>query len=146
MNRRHFFGMTAGALALAGLPAFLLPERTIFLPPSGGWVPGIRMRWVEQYVITDDSIPIRFDALGMDASGVLYQFHVDQSQILASEREVIMGGYRVMNHPPQMRIDSARSIMADMFHRWGLTPIEPNTPGLSMQLRLPKYDIAKGYV
>lgn len=38
MNRRQFFGMTAAAVAAAGLPALVLPERTIFLPPRTGWL------------------------------------------------------------------------------------------------------------
>lgn len=39
MNRRQFFGMTAAAVAAAGLPLCLLPERKIFLPPRQKWVP-----------------------------------------------------------------------------------------------------------
>lgn len=43
MNRRGFFGLFAGATAAAiALPNFelLLPKRTIFLPPAGGWMFG----------------------------------------------------------------------------------------------------------
>ena|SRR6185437_16836595 len=61
MNRRQFFGMSAAAVALAGLPAIVLPERKIFLPPRGGWFPAYRMREVEQYLINNDSLAMRWD-------------------------------------------------------------------------------------
>jgi hypothetical protein len=41
MNRRGFFGLLAGATAAAiALPEIelLVPKRTIFLPPAGGWI------------------------------------------------------------------------------------------------------------
>lgn len=43
MNRRHFFGLFAGAAATAiAVPELelLVPSRTIFLPPVGGWRSG----------------------------------------------------------------------------------------------------------
>ncbi len=43
MNRRGFFGLLAGAAATAiALPELelLIPKRTIFLPPIGGWMRG----------------------------------------------------------------------------------------------------------
>lgn len=63
MNRRQFFGMTAAAVASAGLPALVLPDKTIFLPPRGGWwAPHLRLREVEQYTINDDALWLRYDA------------------------------------------------------------------------------------
>ena len=68
MNRRHFFGMTAAALIGAGLPLSLLPERSIFLPPRGGWYPSdLRMREVIQYSVLDDKLFVRHDALFANA-------------------------------------------------------------------------------
>lgn len=55
--------MTAAAVAAAGLPALVLPEKTIFLPPRGGWwAPQLRLREVEQYTINDDALWLRYDA------------------------------------------------------------------------------------
>lgn len=61
MNRRQFFGMTVAAVVAAGLPLSVLPEKTIFLPPRGGlWTP-LRIREVEQYIINNDSLAMRWD-------------------------------------------------------------------------------------
>ena len=77
MNRRQFFGMTATALAAAGLPLALLPEKTIFLPPANGWPQTpLRMREIRQYVINNDTMPMRYDV----AWGV-NQWHVDFPEI-----------------------------------------------------------------
>jgi|SRR6185437_4577934 len=69
--------MTATALAAAGLPLALLPEKTIFLPPSQGWPQThLRMREVRQYCINNDTMPMRYDvAWGMQ------QWHVDFPEI-----------------------------------------------------------------
>jgi hypothetical protein len=68
MNRRHFFGMTAAAVVAVGLPLSVLPERTIFLPPNGGvWLP--KMRQIEQYLINDDSLRMRWDMAWVTADG-----------------------------------------------------------------------------
>lgn len=64
MNRRRFFGMSIAALTAIGLPAWLLPERSIFLPPACGWYPSdLRMRETIQYSAIDDKLFIRHDAL-----------------------------------------------------------------------------------
>jgi hypothetical protein len=64
MNRRRFFGMSIAALTAIGLPAWLLPERSIFLPPVCGWYPSdLRMRETIQYSAIDDKLFIRHDAL-----------------------------------------------------------------------------------
>lgn len=77
MNRRQFFGMTAAALASAGLPLTLLPEKSIFLPPINGWpqTPFV-MREVRQYLINNDTMPMRYEiAWGVN------QWHVDFPEI-----------------------------------------------------------------
>lgn len=40
MNRRGFFGLLGAAVIapLVPVPDLLLPTRTIFLPPRGGWI------------------------------------------------------------------------------------------------------------
>lgn len=47
MNRRGFFSALAGAAAgvIVGpeLAELLVPKRTIFLPPAGGWIGGNRL-------------------------------------------------------------------------------------------------------
>jgi hypothetical protein len=54
--------MTATALAAAGLPLALLPEKRIFLPPAQGWFQSpLRMREVRQYFINNDTYPFRYD-------------------------------------------------------------------------------------
>jgi hypothetical protein len=73
VNRRKFFGMSAAALIGAGLPLALLPEKTIFLPPKSGWPQtSLVMREIRQYLINDDSMPMRYDV----AWGV-NQWHID---------------------------------------------------------------------
>jgi hypothetical protein len=74
MNRRKFFGMTIAAVAAAGLPALVLPERTIFLPPRAGWFPeALRMREVQQYLINTDTLATRWDVLVSAGDGDHYQ-------------------------------------------------------------------------
>lgn len=40
MNRRGFLSLIAPAAALIVAPELLLPKRTFFLPPGGGWSGG----------------------------------------------------------------------------------------------------------
>lgn len=75
MNRRQFFGMSAAAVVAAGLPLSVLPERTIFLPPRGGiWLP--RMRQIEQYLINDDSLRMRWDMAWVTLGGKIETAYV----------------------------------------------------------------------
>lgn len=84
MNRRQFFGMTAAAVAAAGLSPLVLPERTIFLPPRSGWPhEPWYIREIRQYTINDDQIPTRFDALYEDIWGSERQYRVDFPQVTA---------------------------------------------------------------
>ena len=74
MNRRQFFGMTVAAVAAAGLPALVLPEKKLFLPPRDGWFQTpMRMREIRMYCINDDSLPTRFDAVWIDRGGERHQ-------------------------------------------------------------------------
>ena len=75
MNRRQFFGMTAAAVVAAGLPLSVLPNRTIFLPPRGGlWLP--RMRQIEQYLINNDSLAMRWDMAWITLRGTKEQAYL----------------------------------------------------------------------
>lgn len=80
MNRRQFFGMTAAAVAAAGLSPLLLPEKIIFLPPRWGWKPSQLgsgyMRQVSQYMINRDEFCWRYDALARDIWGKEHQHFV----------------------------------------------------------------------
>lgn len=53
MNRRGFFGLFTAGTAVAINPALaelLVPKRTIFLPPAGGWLGGNRLLTVDALV------------------------------------------------------------------------------------------------
>jgi hypothetical protein len=108
LNRRKFFGMTALAVAAAGLPALVLPEKTIFLPPRYGWKPAQLgdgyMRELSQYVINVDEMHYRYDAIGRDIWGKEYQFHVTTKKPL---------------------VEIARHLIADRFKHDGLIAIPP---------------------
>lgn len=78
MNRRQFFGMSALAVAAAGLSPLVLPDKTIFLPPrSGWWTPKMILREVEQWTINDDTLWVRYDAAWKSLSGKHVQAHCD---------------------------------------------------------------------
>ena len=72
MNRRGFLRLLANASAVLAAGEFLLPQRTIFLPPVGGWACGKltitditnralavlhdNVRFAKQYTILNDSV------------------------------------------------------------------------------------------
>lgn len=124
MNRRHFFGMTLGALAAAGLPAILMPERTVFLPPKNGWHPhalaGMYMREVEQYDINSDCMHFRYDAVGRDIWGGEQQFHVDMKNLPDEAR----------------RFELARMVIGNRFQADGLAAV-PIGQSKQFTLRIP---------
>jgi len=77
MNRRGFFKTLAGVVALsAGGIALIEPEKTIFLPPRGGWLPTLKMREVQQYLINTDTMPMRWDMAWMTREGDFQQHFV----------------------------------------------------------------------
>lgn len=47
MNRRGFLSLLAPAAALIVAPELLLPRRTFFLPPTGGWSGDWFQKWVD---------------------------------------------------------------------------------------------------
>ena len=63
MDRRGFFKALAGTAAAAiVLPEIWTPSKAIFLPPRGGWCqPPMVMREVQQYLINNDSLAMRYD-------------------------------------------------------------------------------------
>jgi hypothetical protein len=62
MNRRKFLGFLAAGGAIAAAPALLLPERTIFLPPIGGWPHG-RIEALMQMIIPKSDIDFWADEI-----------------------------------------------------------------------------------
>lgn len=94
MNRRDFFKALGVTAAVAGAGIELLPAKTIFLPPRNGWwQPQLRMREVEQYLINNDEIAMRYDVKWGDQ-----QYHIDfaprprselaSPALLAHQREI----------------------------------------------------------
>jgi hypothetical protein len=77
MNRRELFKQLIGSTALLAIPELLLPCKTIFLPPRGGWIASdFKMREIKQYYVNDDVMLLRYDVAWVD--GMDYQqFHVD---------------------------------------------------------------------
>jgi hypothetical protein len=69
MNRRGFFGLLAGAAAATiALPdiELLVPKRTIFLPPAGGWVRGnqlLTVKYIAEEALRVLTMNIEFAAL-----------------------------------------------------------------------------------
>jgi hypothetical protein len=90
MNRRKFFGLTAGLGAALALPDYLLEEdkgRRTFLPPRGGWWnTTIRMRETRQWTITDD-ILMRWDVAWEAPDGEHHQLYCYLPQ---TEAEIVM--------------------------------------------------------
>lgn len=120
--------MSAAAVALAGLPAIVLPERTIFFSPRGGWnqaqlIDGY-MREVSQYVINRDALLYRYDAIGRDIWGKEYQYYVEAKE---------------------PAIEQARLVIANMFQHEGLRAIRPDQ-SREFKLKLPTTTPVARYV
>lgn len=82
MDRRSFFKTLLSGIAVAAAGIELLPStKTIFLPPTlGWWQPPLRMREVQQYLINNDSLPMRYDVRWEKPSGEMIQYHVHFDQ------------------------------------------------------------------
>lgn len=127
MNRRQFFGMTALAVAAAGLPAIVLPDRKIFLPPRGGW--GFSMREVEQYLINTDSMAMRWDVGWITRNGEYAQYYVLQEDFPVYSSGSMDSS--PLKHTPQI-VEDLREIAREKISReipWGARIV---------QLKLPK--------
>lgn len=89
--------MTVAAVVAANLPAWVLPEKTIFLPPKWGWHPSRLgagyMRELSYYDLRSDSIIWRYDTKGRDIWGAETQLSVDMRYVLGHEpdREMARG-------------------------------------------------------
>jgi hypothetical protein len=78
MNRRGFLQLLGAATAIsAGGIALIETSKTFFLPPSGGWVQHLKVRYVEQYLINLDAIIHRYDATWDIPSAEPRQFYVE---------------------------------------------------------------------
>lgn len=128
ISRRKFFGMTAVAVAAAGFPQFVLPEKTIFLPPRFGWNPSALgkgyLRETEQYIINFDEMWWRYDAIGRDIWGKDHQFHVDAKV---------------------PSLDQARMLITDKFRADGLIALRPGQ-SIEFPLKLPMTPNVARYV
>lgn len=124
MNRRHFFGMSAAAVLAAGLPAWVLPEKTLVLPPRFGWQPSKLatgyVREVALYVIDYDQIWYRYDVVGKDIYGAKHRFNVTATA---------------------PSLESATTLLEDRFAHEGIAFIAPH-----QDLPLPKGIIEARYV
>jgi hypothetical protein len=87
VNRRDL--LKFAALGAVGL---LVPSSSVsyFLAPRGGWAQRLKIRRVQQYLIADDSYPIRYDAT-WDAPDGPKQYHVDFAPIRAEDWVLDMG-------------------------------------------------------
>ena len=124
MNRRKFFGMTVAALTAAGLPLTLLPEKKIFLPPRGGlWTP-LQIREVEQYLINNDSLCMRWD--------VAWELLGEKGQAWVQMEPLSGLQYTMMSQPEKLRLraidrEMARKKLAEMVPA-GAKPFPPKLP------------------
>lgn len=124
MNRRKFFGMTIAALTAAGLPITLLPDKKIFLPPrSGFWTP-LMIREVEQYLINNDSLCMRWD--------VAWELNGERNQAWVEMDGPSGLQYTSMTEPERLRLriyrrEMARRKLAE-FVPMGAKPFPPKLP------------------
>lgn len=123
MNRRDLFKfMGVGAAAL------LVPSATAyFLPPAGGWRQGLRIRRIQQYLICDDTYPIRYDATWDLPNGQSVQFGWDFDPIRA--HEMIIEPRETLRHYDDM----AKQMLLDRMH---YDKGSPNSP--HFRLDIPK--------
>lgn len=96
MNRRGFLGLLAGA---AVAPQLLVPERTIILPPRGGWPVDLRFKaterfshgWIDARYI-HRTYGIGFSILEGDSGELKYHSHADRPDLAAPYREELLRG------------------------------------------------------
>lgn len=88
-SRRGFFKFLGGAAVAAALapPLIETVNRTIFLPPSGGWFQApLKMREVMQYSINSDAVPVRYDMLYETEGRKLVQVSVQYPKLWSDEK------------------------------------------------------------
>lgn len=111
MNRRHFFGMTLAAVAAAGLPALVLPDRSIFLPPRLGWFRApLHYREIRQYLINQDATPTRFDVLYEDTWGEKRQYFLDFPEVTGLEQ---LQNPSIWDHQRDIAVETFERIRKD---------------------------------
>ena len=114
--------MTATAIALAGLPAFVLADKTIFLPPRFGWKPSEigtgYMREISHYLINRDETLYRYDAIGRDIWGVEHQFQVRgvEHQFQVSTAARLIGDHFNTHNLTALKIGESKQIMLTLPH------------------------------
>lgn len=142
MNRRKFFGLTAATVTALGLPEIVLPERKIFLPPTQGWYPSLRMREVCAYMIKVDEYVIIHDAVGFNR--VTGQYEVFSTRMSVNHDAIPPYACSTelgwLSKQAEHVRESARRAIALKFEARGLKPIAPIAEGSAFQLRIPKID------
>lgn len=103
MNRRDLFKFAGLGAAALLVPAELMARPTFFLPPRGGWggQPFV-MRKLQQYIISNDTNGVRYDASWIKPDGSIHQSKVfrdgdfegcdDAARTLLQNRMIADGG------------------------------------------------------
>lgn len=120
MNRRGFLGLVAAAVPALILPELLVPKRTFFLPPAGGWAqPSLASMWLDYVNL------IRTPGMLVTASEVstslvgpgIYERPYGRIELVLpeeSDRELIARMRAALAKPPTLR-NGFYPVMADLF-------------------------------
>lgn len=107
MNRRGFLGVLAGATTAIVVPELLLPKRTFFLPPAGGWGNPIPFR---------EPSPVLFQMLREleEMSERLSQGWTDPSGVFGRLPEIPpVPGYRVEWIPSRLHTEDLPGVVLE---------------------------------
>jgi hypothetical protein len=107
MNRRNFLSLVGASAAALIAPELLIPKRTFFLPPAGGWAqPSIASLWLD-YVnqIRPAGILVTASACTLRKPGVYERpyGHVELVVPEESDRELIARMRAALTQPPKLR-------------------------------------------
>lgn len=104
LTRRQFLSAAGSALALAATAEIIIPKRSIFLPPRRGWP--LQMREVQQYLINDDALVMRWDVAFEGTDGKREQYWLQGPE---------MTGLQLVNIDPNRYIEESREMARAFF-------------------------------